>query len=63
MKTLKKWIMMFALAASLFGFAGCALFGGLSSGSSNSREFKLTGVQAHSLKRGIILKFGTLASI
>ena len=40
MKTLKKWMMMSVLAASLFGFAGCALFGGLSSGSSSSQSKK-----------------------
>ena len=44
MKTLKKWMMMSALAASLFGFAGCALFGGLSSGSSSQQSTEKRGI-------------------
>lgn len=44
MKTLKKWMRMSALAASLFGFAGCALFGGLSSGSSSQQSTEKSGI-------------------
>lgn len=54
MKTLKKWMMMSALAASLFGFAGCALFGGLSSGSSSQQSTE---------KRGIIYSEQTFGSV
>ena len=54
MKTLKKWMMMSALAASLFGFAGCALFGGLLSGSSSQQSTE---------KRGIIYSEQTFGSV
>ena len=54
MKTLKKWMMTSALAASLFGFAGCALFGGLSSGSSSQQSTE---------KRGIIYSEQTFGSV
>ena len=54
MKTLKKWMMMSVLAASLFGFAGCALLGGLSSGSSSQQSTE---------KRGIIYSEQTFGSV
>ncbi len=54
MKTLKKWMRMSALAASLFGFAGCALFGGLLSGSSSQQSTE---------KRGIIYSEQTFGSV
>ena len=46
--------MMSALATSLFGFAGCALFGGLSSGSSSQQSTE---------KRGIIYSEQTFGSV